>query len=509
MTDACGTTSLWMEHAMPSFAPLAQNARCDVCVVGAGIAGMTTAYMLAKSGVSVIVVDRVGVGGGQTSRTTAHLSFALDDRYSELERVHGKRGARLAADSHRAAVDMIESIVAEQGIACELERLDGYLILAPGASVDLLEAELEAARDAGVDDVTLVPRAPLPRGDSGPCLRFGAQGQFHPTKFLSALAREIERSSGRIYTETHVAEVQGGTPCRVQTRSGAEITCDAVVVATNTPFNDRVTMHTKQAAYRTYAIALNMPERSVERALFWDTADPYHYVRCASFGDGREVLIVGGEDHKTGQADDTDARFERLEQWTRQLFPAVQDVVHRWSGQVLEPVDGLAFIGRNPHDSSNVYIATGDSGHGMTHGVIAGRLISDLIQGRPNPWAELYDPSRTSLKSVGELAHENLNVARQYGDWLRGSDVESIERIAPGTGAVIRDGVHKLAIYRDDAGATHACSAVCPHLGCVVHWNGTERSWDCPCHGSRFDAYGELLEGPANRGLTPHAPDSR
>jgi Rieske Fe-S protein len=239
--------------------------------------------------------------------------------------------------------------------------------------------------------------------------------------------------------------------------------------------------------------------------LYWDQADPYHYVRIQkdAAANGHDLLIVGGEDHKTGQANDGAQRYQRLERWARKRFPMMEQIEYRWSGQVMEPTDGLALIGRNPDDTSNVYIATGDSGMGMTHGMIAGMLITDLIQERANDWAALYDPSRKSLKSIGTFVQENLNVAAQYADWVSAGDIGSEDQIPKDSGAVLRSGVQKVAVYRDEEGTVHRRSAVCPHLKCIVAWDSIERTWNCPCHGSRFDAYGKVLNGPANSDLSP------
>ena len=240
--------------------------------------------------------------------------------------------------------------------------------------------------------------------------------------------------------------------------------------------------------------------------LYWDTPDPYHYIRIETVGkgaDAHDVLIVGGEDHKTGQKDDAGKRFGALERWTRHRFPMIESIEYRWSGEVLEPNDGLAFIGRNPLDSRNVYIATGDSGNGMTHGTIAGMLLTDLILGRKNDWESIYDPSRITLKALPEFAKENLNVAAQYPDVIFGADVDSETEIKRGSGAVISRGLHKVAVYRDPHGVTHERSAVCRHLGCIVNWNTLENTWDCPCHGSRYDALGKVIQGPANSDLPP------
>jgi glycine/D-amino acid oxidase-like deaminating enzyme/nitrite reductase/ring-hydroxylating ferredoxin subunit len=507
-SDSGKTDSIWTATAdIPFGVQLTEDAQTNVCIVGAGIAGMTTAYLLAKEGVSVVVLEDGVIASGETGRTTAHLSFALDDRYTELERLHGERGSRLASESHQAAVTQIETIVREENIDCDFSRLDGYLFLTPEEEQSELEEELEAAQRAGVPGVRFVDRAPVEGFNTGPALLFPNQGQFHPVKYLAGVAAAIERMGGRIHTRTHVKSIEGGEQPSVQTDSGRTIRANAVVVATNSPINDRVAIHTKQAPYRTYVIGALVPKGSIPTALYWDTADPYHYVRLQPHSETHDCLIVGGEDHKTGQADDTDARFDRLEAWTRKVFPHDQVMEYRWSGQVLEPVDGLAFIGRNPGDD-NVYIATGDSGHGMTHGTIAGMLIRDLIHNRDNEWKEIYDPSRKSLKSLGEFTKENLNVAAQYVDYVTGGDVKSADDIPHGSGAVLRRGLQKVACYKDDTGMLHELSAICPHLGCVVDWNDTEKTWDCPCHGSRFNSLGKVVNGPANSDLTPADDDT-
>jgi glycine/D-amino acid oxidase-like deaminating enzyme/nitrite reductase/ring-hydroxylating ferredoxin subunit len=484
---------------------LDKNVTADVCVVGAGIAGLTTAYLLATEGRSVLVLDDGPIAGGETSRTTAHLVNVLDDRYFQLEKLHGHKGAKLAAESHTAAIDRIEEIVAKENIACEFERLDGYLFMTSGESAEVLDKELEAAHRAGLTGVEYVARAPLQGFDTGSCLRFPRQAQFHPLKYLNALSKALEKKGGQIFNKTHADEFKSERPDQpktsVKTSSGAVVSAGAIVVATNTPVNDWVTIHTKQAAYRTYVIGVRVPKGSVTRALYWDTHDPYHYVRLTGEA-AQEVLIVGGEDHKTGQADDTNERFERLEAWTRERFPAAGVMEFRWSGQIMEPVDGLAFIGRNPGEQ-NIYVVTGDSGNGMTHGTIAGILLTDLILGRYNEWTTLYDPSRISLRAAPQFAKENLNAAAQFSDYITPGNVDDVRKIATGSGAVIRRGLKKVAVYRDTRGVLHEYSAVCPHLGCIVEWNSTERTWDCPCHGSRFDLSGKVVNGPAIGGLSP------
>jgi len=505
MTVSGATTSVWLATGrLPERRPLAENLQVDVCVVGAGIAGLTTAYLLARAGRRVVVLEDGAIGSGETSRTTAHLVNALDDRYYDLASLHGEEGARLAADSHSSAIDRIETIVAEERITCDFTRLDGYLFVPPGDDTSVLDRELAAAHKAGLTGVEKIARAPLQSFDTGPSLRFPNQAQFHPLHYLDGLSRAFEKLGGRIFTGTHASRIEGGRAARVQTTGGASVSAGSIVVATNTPVNDIVTMHTKQAAYRTFVVGLPVVRGTVPKALFWDTPDPYHYVRLAGTGnEGTDILIVGGEDHKTGQADDAEKRFARLEAWARERFPISGARGYAWSGQIMEPVDSLAFIGRNPGDADNVFIATGDSGNGMTHGTIAGMLITDLIAGTPNPWETVYSPARITLKASPDFARENLNVAAQYGDLVTGGDIASADQLPPDSGAILRRGVHKIAAYRDAQGVLHERSAVCTHLGCIVQWNHTEKTWDCPCHGSRFTAVGEVVNGPAIRGLRP------
>ena len=502
--------SLWIETAYPDgFEPLRADSRADVCVIGAGIAGVTIGYLLTREGQSVIVLDDGRPGCGQTGVTTAHLSYEIDDSYQEIVRVHGREGARLAYTSHRAAIDRIEAIAQLERIDCDFQRVSGYLFPAEGHGPREIDAELDAAKAAGVV-VQRLDAAPVRGFYSGACLHFPRQGQFHPLKYLNGLAGAFTRLGGRLHTGTRATSVNGGTPVTVETVDGRTVTARAAVIATNVPFNDRLTIHTKQAPYHTYVVAARVAPGAVTHALYWDTGDPYHYVRLQRSTNARlggdndepvDLLIVGGEDHKAGQAQDAERRFEALESWMRERFPAAREVEFRWSGQVMETQDGLGFIGRNPLDADNVYIATGDSGMGITHGTIAGILLTDLIAGRSNPWIDLYDPSRIRTGAAAEFVKENLNVALQYTSWLTGGEVSSVEEIAPNTGAVVREGLRKVAVFRDEAGQLHRRAAVCTHLGCIVSWNPAASTWDCPCHGSRFGAKGGVVNGPAKTDL--------
>lgn len=521
MSDMAAHQSIWRQNETANRSGLEEDLRCDVCVVGAGIAGLSTAYSLAKERLRVVVIDKGTIGGGETLHTTAHLATSLDDRYHVIRALHGEQGAKMCAASHAAAIDCIESVVTAHRIDCDFERVSGYLFLPPGAPLDELQTELSAARAAGAE-VEAAPRVPWPDYEAGPCLRFARQGQINAARYMAGLARAFEEAGGRIFCGTEMKGL-ARNPLQITTQNGRTVSCHAVVLATNTPSINRVSVHIKQAAYRTYALALRVPAGYVPHGLYWDTRQrvedsqdsAYHYVRVASLDaqgptvapHGEEVLIVGGEDHRTGQEDDGEARWNRLEAWARERFPKAGDIECKWSGQVWEPADHVAFIGRNPNDTDEVYIVTGDSGMGMTHGAIAGLILPELIEGRTHPWSRLYDPARVTLRS-GDLYQENINTAAQYMDWLKPGDVESVEEIRPGCGALVRSGLALHAVYRDDSGSLHECSAVCPHLGGIVHWNSAEATWDCPCHGSRFDVEGRVLTGPATAPLTVLKPQA-
>lgn len=488
--------SVWTATAeMPPCGPLEQNIHADVCIVGGGMAGLSTAYELACAGRRIALLDDGPLAAGMTAMTSGHLVNMLDDRYFALEKLHGVQATRVAAESHTAAIERIAEIARSEGIDCDLARLDGYLFLAADDRPRTLERERDAAHRAGLVDVELLPRAPFTSWDSGPCLRFPRQGQFHPLKYLAGLAHAIVRKGGRLFCTTHADRIEGGVPKLVHAGQHV-VSADAVVVATNVPVNNLFTIHGKQAPYMSYVVAAPVPAGAVPQLLAWDTGDPYHYIR--SYG---ELLIVGGEDHKSGQAADSPQRYRRLEAWARERFPMMGEVAFAWGGQVMETADALAFIGQNPFDDEGVYIVTGDSGMGLTHGAIAGMLLRDLILGRANPWEATYSPARLPFRAAGEIAKEDLNMAAQYSAWLTGGDVRSASEIAPDGGAIVRRGLEKLAVYRDADGVLHERLAACPHLGCIVHWNPGEKTWDCPCHGSRFDAYGRVINGPANRDL--------
>ena len=391
------------------FDKLAQNISVDVAIVGGGIAGVTTAYLLSKTGKSVALLEDGYIGSGETGRTTAHITNALDDRYYNIEKKHGANSARIAAASHTAAIDFIDRTVREERIDCAFSRLNGFLFLDPTDSKSSLDKEIVALKNAGISTAKIESESPLETKDISPCICFKGQAQFQPMLYLTSIANKMSQNNKvKIFTETHAQEIQNDNSTSViKTNTGHSVTAQDIVLATNAPIIDKVSkIYDKQGAYRTYVIVTQIKKNSVPLALYWDTGNqnskdhikPYHYVRIQQTGkEEHDLLIVGGEDHKTGSPNDKNdfiAKFKNLETWMRNIFSVEGPVVYKWSGQVMEPLDGLAFIGPNPGKDKNIYIATGDSGNGMTHGTLAGIILHDLILGINNPWAELYNPDR-------------------------------------------------------------------------------------------------------------------
>lgn len=496
--------SYWIDSVQLNvFDKLGQEIKTEVLVIGGGISGLTTAYCLASAGKQVVLIEDGLIGSGETGRTTAHLTNALDDRYFSLVKLFGTEKASLAAESHTAAIDWIENTIRREKIDCEFMRVDGYLFLHPSDNMESLNKELESTHKVGLR-TEMLGNVPGVVNESSPCLRFPNQGQFHIMKYLNGLAKAFQVKGGKIFTQTHASWISEN----VVLANGFRIEAAHIVVATNTPVNDLVTMHTKQFPYRSYVVGCTIPKNSLQPALWWDTGDqdskwitaPYHYVRLQAYNDEFDLLIAGGEDHKTGQADKEDIpeqmRYERLIEWTKMHFPLIDDIKYRWSGQVMEPLDSLAFIGRNP-GNKDTYIITGDSGNGMTHGTLGGLIITDMILGKHNKWEEIYKPTRTPLKVAGKYVKEALNMAAQYVDWVSKEDIEKANDLSNGQGGIISSGLKKIAAYKDETGHLHLFNAACPHLGCVVQWNADEKSFDCPCHGSRFTAEGKVINGPA------------
>lgn len=493
------STSLWHATAStPRFDPLRGAIHVDVAIVGAGITGLTAALLLAARGRSVAVLERESVGGGETGNTTAHITVAVDAGYHYVKRKYSSAEARLLADAQRTAVDTIAELVKRYAIDCHFRRVPAYSYTEKRKYVSELKNEAAAAREAGLD-AQWTDDVPLPFATRGAVL-WPDQAQFHPGEYLAGLARHAAAAGVQIFERTLVTSLENGEPCVLETENGARVTAGAVLMATNVPVFGFTHLHTIAAPYRTYAVAFR-EEGPHPEGLFWDTADPYHYTRWQDTADGT-YLIVGGEDHRVGENDDTEASFANLEAYAREYY-GQRTVSHRWSGQIIEPHAGLPLIG----GAKNVYISTGYSGQGMTLGTAGAMLVADLISGIANPWAELFDPQRTRPHmTMREFITENLHFpGHLLPDRLTSLDVEakSTDEVRSGEGKIIKVNGQKVAAYRDEAGRLQCVSPVCTHMKCDVAWNAAERTWDCPCHGSRFNTDGSVLNGPAHEPLEP------
>ena len=487
--------SLWLATASrPHPSPWARPVEVDVIVVGGGIAGMTAALLLKRRGRSVAVIEMQRVGLGETGHTTGHLTEIVDARYEAIERDFGHDAASLVAASSRAAMDHIESWATE--FPCAFERVPGYLYAESAEDAHALEREVEAARSAGVAAV-FTHKVPLPFPVTG-ALRVEHQAQFHPMRYLRGLAGALPGDGCHLFEESRVVEVHDGEPCRVKLASGVELTARAVLVTAHVPVSNLLLLHTKIAAYRTYVVTAR-DARLPPPGLYWDSADPYHYTRRYE-GERGALLLVGGEDHKTGQCDDTEEAFTRLQRYATERFGA-ENFAHRWSGQIIKPADGLPYIGRNSA-SDNVFVATGFAGNGMTFGTVAGMMLAEAAEGQSSAWTDLYQATRMKvLGAVKDMLVENADYpVHLIGDRLAVPQLTA-EDLVPGEGDVVMVGGRKLAVFCDERGTLHAMSPVCTHMGCHVSWNTAEKSWDCPCHGGRFDALGQVLNGPPLRPL--------
>lgn len=494
---ARATEPLWRRPGLPKARALDADVRADVVVVGGGITGVTTALLLAEAGKRVVLLESRRIGAGVTGSTTAHLTEALDTRYHVLESRFGREGARLARQSTRAAIDKMTELAA--GNECGLERVDGYLFSnrqqdLPELDTEHLAAERAGARVERVEDIPL--RLPHRGG-----LWFRDQAQLRPLDYLAVLLDRSTRASVRIFEGVTVEDVQTKGRLQLETNVGRRVNADAIVLATHAPYQN-LKLELELAQYRSYAVAGRAAQPL--RGLFWDMQDPYHYYRSSTI-DGEHYVIIGGGDHRTGTVPQAgpEAPFRELVELGASLGIEAE---WRWSAQVAESADGLPFIGK-PDPDVELYLAQGFSGNGMTFGTLSAMLISDALLGRSNPYADLYRADRFKpLASAKALVSENVETAGHLtAGHLKPVSDAPVEQLARGEGRILKVDGHKLAVFRDQGGALHAVSAVCTHQGCQVAFNPVECSWDCPCHGSRFDIDGQVLDGPAKRALEKKA----
>jgi glycine/D-amino acid oxidase-like deaminating enzyme/nitrite reductase/ring-hydroxylating ferredoxin subunit len=505
MAQILDTKSVWMRTAaLPAFGAIDRDVTVDVAVVGGGITGLTAAYLLKMAGLSVCVLDRGRCAAVDTGHTTAHLTFVTDELITHLVDTFGRDTAAAVWHAGRVAIDAIEAHIATEDVSCDFRRVPGYLheaLAGKGLSKDQLQEQARAAHECGFEAAFIESTPPF--GVAG--VRFDEQALFHPRKYLSTLSRAIHGDGSFIFEESP-AEKVAEAPLGI--RSGAyTVRCGHIVFATHTPRVGRASalgtafLHSKLASYTTYALGGRLQGGRVPHGLYWDTTDPYHYLRVEPRGD-HDYVIFGGEDHKTGQEDHTPTRFAALEDTLRRVLPEVE-VTDRWSGQVVETNDGLPYIGEN---ASRQFVATGFAGNGMTFGTIAGLMARDWVLGRRNPWRDVFDPHRTSVRGgTWDYLKENTDYAYyMLRDRLIARHATSLRAVRPGEGKVLHLDGRRVAVYRDLRGVVTMRSAACTHMGCEVHFNRAETTWDCPCHGSRFQVDGAILAGPAEHPLAPH-----
>ena len=497
-------TPYWTASAtFPRFPKLDRDVVADVAVVGAGVTGLSAAYLLAKAGKRVVVLERDRCAAADTGHTSAHLTMVTDTRLGELVKRFGRTHAQAAWDAGLAAIATIDDNIREHGLDVGFEWIDGFLH-APidgqaAQGSDGLSDDATLARDLGFD-AEYVERAPLV---NMPGIRFANQARMQPRAYLAGIAKAFVDLGGQIYEQSPADEFSEDP--RAVKVNGSTVSCEDFVIATHNPlvglsgFGDATLFQTKLALYTSYVIAGRVPSGTVPDALWWDTGDPYYYLRVEP-RDNFDIVIFGGEDHKTGQEDDTKAHYRRLEERLVTIVPRVE-VSHRWSGQVIETPDGLPYIGQS---ADHQYSATGYAGNGLTFGTLGGIMISDAILGKSNPWAELFAPDRKALtRGLWDYLKENVDYPYyMLRDRFAGADARSLRAVKRGEGKIVERNGAKAAVYRSPSGEMTLRSAICTHMGCVVGWNTAERTWDCPCHGSRFKPTGEVIAGPAEAPLS-------
>ncbi|MEV7142812.1 FAD-dependent oxidoreductase [Streptomyces tauricus] len=503
-TELPGTAeSYWMATAPGGRWPaLETDVTADVVVIGAGMAGLSIAWELTRAGRAVLVLDADRVAAGVSGYTTAKLTAAHSLVYERLRRTRGKEGARQYAHSQQAAVERVASVAAELGVDCDFERSSALTFTVDPGQRATFAAEAEAAAEAGLA-ADLVTETDLPFPVAA-AVRVAHQARFHPRRYLLALADDITARGGVIHERTRVTGLSEGTPCELTTERGATVTANDVVVATHYPVFDRALHFARLSPRRELVVAAPLPASAAPEHMYITDDLGKRSVRTAPLDEGRRLLIVTGESFPPGTGD-TNERFLRLDAWMHEHFP-VGDTAYRWAAQDNDVSDGVPLVGPYHPGARHVYVATGFGGWGMSGGAMAGQLLASTLTGTEPEWAGLYDPRRlwSTVREGSALLKQQAEVAKHFvGDRLKSTHVDSVDEIAPGSGAVVRVEGRRCAVYRDETGTAHAVSARCTHLGCLVAFNEAETAWECPCHGSRFGVDGEVLQGPAVRPLPP------
>ena len=490
--------SLWLDTTPgTNYPPLTGDLTTEVLIVGGGIAGLSTAEHLASSGLEVTLIDGNRILEGVTGFTTAKVTSLHTLIYRKLIDRFGKEMAQQYANANQWAIGHIRGQVAQHGIDCDFTEEDAFTYATYQTGLQSIDEEIDAAQSLGLPVSLADLSSQKFLAEAAICMK--GQARFHPRKYLLHLAEKFIESGGTIYEHTRALKAEEHEGFSDVYLSTGVIRCRYLVIATHFPFQDDNLYFTKLAPYRSYALAARI-DGPLPDGMFIGVDEPVRSLRRQSF-EGEDILLVGGEGHKVGQEPDTNARYFSLAEWTRETFK-VKEFLYRWSTQDNQTPDGVPYIGLASHKSENVFIATGFDGWGMTTGTFAGKLIADLIQRIENPWAKLFDPNRSELKSLGVVIKEGANVAKQVvTDFVEHIDRLDLSSLKKGDGEVFYSHTQLVAASRDDQGTVHLVSAKCTHMGCNLHWNRAEQSWDCPCHGSRFDPDGKVLHGPAVENL--------
>lgn len=502
------TKSVWTSGVHPKAYPsLNGDIEVDVAIVGGGITGITSAYLLAAQGKSVAVLESHSIGKGSTGYSTGNLYSPVGERMYSIKSKHSVEALHMLVNSRSAAINFIEQKVQQHAIPCDFQRVPWHLFStsdAPATDSEV-EKEYEAALDAQIEPESRVPEG-FPYKNVSRITTIRDQAQFNPYAYVIGLAEAIDQPNCRIYENTKVIDVKDGSPCTVKT-GGGTVTARKVIMATHSP-KGIYQVHTEMEVYREFAMAVRIRGPLPEGGVYWHVTGSNQFsVRPYSNHEG-QFLIVLGEPYLTGTKENNQELLKKIESYLRDRF-AVEEVVYRWAAQSYKAGDGLPYIGTSPLQS-NTYIATGFKADGLTFGTLAAMIITELINENESDWSKLYDPKRfTPLASAKQFLKENMNVATHLiKDYLFYGDVKDLNEIAPGEGKVLEVENEKVAAYRDEQNKLHVVSSVCPHMGCIVHFNKAEKSWDCPCHGSRFTVDGEVIEGPAYHDLArPQYPD--
>ena len=486
--------SLWLETTPGTEYPrLSADVSVDVAVVGGGIAGLTTALLLKQMGKTVALLEGSRIVEGVSAYTTAKVTSLHTLIYADLLHERGEATARNYGAANQAALARIARFIDDLAIDCDFARVPAYTYTLSADETTRIQREVEAAQSVGLP-AHFVTETPLPLPVAA-AVRFDNQARFHPRKYLLALAQQIPGDGSYLFEQTHAHTIDEDDACRVVTPHGT-VTAHDVVIATHFPFKDDALYFARMTPHFSYLMAMTLDE-PVPEGVFINTDASRTLRRHVT--DGQEYLLVGGEGHITGQGGDTKARYDRIEAWAREHF-AVRAVQQRWATEDYHTPDHIPYIGLATPLTKHVYVATGFKGWGMTSGTLAGLLLSDLITGRDNPWAELFSPNRVKLSNLSTLAQQNLGVAAEYAKGLVSSGADTSPE-TPGTGCLVNGPDGREAQFRDADGVLHRLSPVCPHMGCLVNWNDAEETWDCPCHGSRFAGTGEVIHGPAHEAL--------